>query len=172
MFFFGKKAVEAKLVGPNLVAAFHNAHPPLIWNFDLVRNHSFTIAMQGEEGDWELGITSPKGEFYPIAHFASRDDAEEAMARIQTLLMKSRRPKWIGWLKAIVIIIVVGLLLLGLASYLITRMATSMGMGGIGGGMGSAAMGGMMPQLAAPAAPAPTPMGVPLPADQVLQAPQ
>ena len=85
-----KKSVTAKLVGPNLVASFPTANPPLIWRFDLERNHSFTLALQGENSDWEFGVTSPKGEFYSIAHFQSREAAEEAFAKTQKALMSKR----------------------------------------------------------------------------------
>lgn len=84
-----KKSVEAKRLDNSLVAAFHRATPPLIWRFDLERNHSFTLALQGDDGEWELGMTSPKGEFHPVAHFNSRDDAEEAFFRVEQVLAKT-----------------------------------------------------------------------------------
>ena len=85
-----QKSVQAKLVGNTLVATFRKSNPNLIWNFDLERNHSFTLALQGEDGDFELGVTSPKGEFYPVARFASREDAEEAFSAVQKILMKHK----------------------------------------------------------------------------------
>src|ERR1700733_6265128 len=88
-----KKAVQAKLVGNTLVAVFRTSNPNLIWKFDLERNHSFTLALQGEEGDLELGVTSSKGEFYPIARFASQEDAEEAFTAVQKILMRRRHGK-------------------------------------------------------------------------------
>src|ERR1700733_1220974 len=94
-----KKAVQAKLVGNTLVAVFRTSNPNLIWKFDLERNHSFTLALQGEEGDLELGVTSSKGEFYPIARFASQEDAEEAFTAVQKILMKGKR----SWLKTLFI---------------------------------------------------------------------
>ena len=83
---FGEKSTEASVTGNSLVATFHKANPPLVWKFDLERNHSFTLALQGEEGDWELGLTSPKGDFYPITHFLTRDDAEEAFRQVNKAL--------------------------------------------------------------------------------------
>ena len=99
-----KHAVDVKLVDHTLVAGFHRANPPLIWKFDLERNHSFTISLQGEDGDWELGLTALKGDFYPIARFVGHDDASEAFQTLQKTLMKKTRylpslPKsWLGWL--------------------------------------------------------------------------
>ncbi len=160
--FFRKKPIETRLVGPNLVAAFHNANPPLVWKFDLDRNHSFTVALQGEDGDWELGITSPKGEFYPVAHFLVRENAEEALASVQKILMKKRCSKVWSVIRFLLILIVVAGLLLVAGGYL---MAT-----------GFSRMGFLMPSLSAgspPAAPsAMIPSGVPVPADQFLQAPR
>lgn len=82
------KKTEAKCNGMMLTAGFHGANPPLIWRFDLERNHSFTLALQGEEGDWELGVTSPKGDFYSVVHFLAREDAEEAFAKIEKILSR------------------------------------------------------------------------------------
>src|SRR5580704_16554799 len=90
MFLKRKKAVDAKRVGSTLVATFHNRDPSLIWTFDLERNHSFTVTLQGEEGDFELGVTSPKGEFYPVARFVTREDANEALQALQRVLMTGR----------------------------------------------------------------------------------
>lgn len=105
MFLSGNKPVEVKLVGNTLVAAFRNSNPNLIWKFDLERNHSFTLALQGEEGDLELGVTSPKGEFYPIARFTTREDAEEAFTAVQRILMRRKFFR----IKTIAIIIILGL---------------------------------------------------------------
>ncbi len=86
---------------PMLTAGFHSASPPLIWRFDLERNHSFTLSLQGEEGEWELGVTGPKGDFYPVGHFVSRDDAEEAFARVEKLLA-CRRAGWPSVVRALI----------------------------------------------------------------------
>ena len=84
-----RKPVEAKRSGNTLIAAFHRANPPLVWRFDLERNHSFTLALQGDEGEWELGLTSPKGDFHPVARFALRDDAEDAFIKVEKILAQS-----------------------------------------------------------------------------------
>jgi len=87
------KKTEAKCNGAMLTVGFHAANPPLIWRFDLERNHSFTLALQGDEGDWELGVTTPKGDFYPVVHFVAREDAEEALLKIEKILSR-RKGTW------------------------------------------------------------------------------
>jgi hypothetical protein len=162
---FGKNPVETKLVGPTLVASFHASQPPMIWKFDLERNHSFAVSLQGDEGDLELGVTSPRGEFYPIAHFVSREDGEAALAAIQKILMKRRSGWFIKTLLGLLIFVAVIIGILLVASHLI------LGIFGSHGGMPIM----RPPSLAAPAAPVqPGVMqnGVPLPADQVLKPPQ
>lgn len=145
-----KKNVEAKRMGSTLVVAFHRANPPLIWRFDLERNHSFTLALQGEEGDWELGVTSPKGEFYTITRFLAREDAEEAFRITQKTLMKKR----CRWLKVFGVILAVLLLVLT-ALYLVGRLS--------GSGLPSESQGSSPVEMQG---------GIPLPADQVLTPPR
>jgi hypothetical protein len=151
MFVNRKKPVEAKRVGSTLVAIFRASKPELIWKFDLERNHSFTLALQGDEGDLELGVTSPKGEFYPIARFAAREDADEAFLAVQKVLMKGKCSraacllKWAGGL----------VLLLLIATFVAALM--------VGRGLG-------VGQVWSSSAPV-IQNGVPLPADQVLQPP-
>ncbi|MBV8061237.1 MAG: hypothetical protein JO253_06905 [Alphaproteobacteria bacterium] len=96
----GKTAVEAKRVGSSLVATFNRAKPPLIWRFDLERHHSFTLSLQGEQGDWELGMTSLKGDFHPIVTFTAREDADEAFAAVAQILAKGATSKR-NWLKSL-----------------------------------------------------------------------
>lgn len=145
-----KKSVQAKLVGTTLVAAFRASNPSLIWKFDLERNHSFTLALQGEDGDFELGVTSAKGEFYAVARFASREDAEEAFVAVQRVLMKR---KW-GWVKCLLIGIV-SVLCVALLIVLFDRYFS----------------GHTLSVIPASGTPGSLPQGVPLPADQVLKPP-
>jgi len=84
------KAVQAKLVGSTMVISFRHSNPSIIWKYDLERNHSFTLNLQGDDGDFELGITSPKGEFTSVARFASREDADEAFSAVQEILMEKK----------------------------------------------------------------------------------
>jgi len=84
------QSTTARRVKTSLVATLPKANPPVIWRFDLERNHSFTLALQGDNHDWDLGVTSAKGDFHPIAHFSLRADAEEAFARISKVLEGNR----------------------------------------------------------------------------------
>ena len=119
MSFTSAKAVTTSRTGASLVATFHRANPPLIWRFDLERNHSFTLALQGEESDWELGVTSPKGEFYPIAHFALREDAEEAFNAVSKSL--ARGPgRWLA-LKILLLIAIVAVCAFVVFGFLVGR---------------------------------------------------
>src|ERR1700722_5446352 len=90
MAFLSKKSVDAKRVGASLVAAFHKANPPLVWRFDLERNHSFSLALQGREGDWQLGLNSPSNDVQVVARFASRPDAEQAFAETEKILAQGK----------------------------------------------------------------------------------
>ncbi|MDX2027454.1 MAG: hypothetical protein SFW62_02330 [Alphaproteobacteria bacterium] len=149
-----KKPVETKRVGATLVAAYHKANPPLIWRFDLERNHSFTLALQGDEGDWELGVTSPKGEFYAIARFLAREDAEEAFGQTHKVLLR-KRLRWLRWTLGITAVVV---------------LVIFMGLYGLGRFVGA---GNRLPTFSSPSS-APTmnmENGIPLPADQVLRPP-
>ena len=150
------KAVTIRRAGTSLVATFHRANPPLIWRFDLERNHSFTLALQGEEGEWELGVTSAKGEFYPIARFASREDADEAFAATSKALMKSPC-RWMV-LKVLGLVVVVIFAVILLFGVLIGRSVMMMA-----GHMLPAGF----PQIEAPVLKS----GVPEPADSLLQPP-
>jgi len=149
-----QKPVQAKLVGSTVVAAFRNSNPSIVWKFDLERNHSFTLALQGEEDDFELGVTSSKGEFYSVARFASREEAEEALLAIQKVLMKkkwSRLRTVLTGAVGLFAIIVVYSFLNNLAGHTVLRKAPV--------------------NTSAPNQPAQIENGVPMPADQVLQPP-
>lgn len=161
MSLFHSSPISAKLVGCNLVASFATANPPLVWRFDLERNHSFTIALQGEAGDWELGITSPKGEFYPVAHFPAREDAEEALQKVQKVLMKKRRSWFWTLLRWVVGLVLVAGILFLVVSYVYMRSMSSAGLNG-------SSLGSVLGTATAPAAITP---GVPLSADDVLMQP-
>jgi hypothetical protein len=168
---FNKKSIKVKLVGTDLVAAFDSAEPALVWKFDLARNHSFTVALQGEEGDWELGVTSPKGDFYPVAHFLAREDAEEALHKIHKVLVKKQRSKYVGCLTLFVGFIVLLLILIFVGGSLIQRVllpiSQTMSLPDMGESFSS-----VSPFTNAPSsAPPEIPNGVPLSADDVLKPP-
>ena len=125
--------IEARLVhrnqSPCLVATFRASAPPLLWQFDLEKNQSFTLGLQGVEGAWDFGVTLPRGEFQPVARFVSREDAEQAREIVRRALMK--RPIEIkAWLKAVVslaalaVVLFIALLLTGQGRS-VPRMATS-----------------------------------------------
>ena len=159
----GTKPVEARRIGSTLVVAFRMSQPRLVWRFDLEKNHSFSLALEGEEGAWELGVNSPKGEFYPVARFAAREDADQAFAAVQRAMMR-KNGNWFGWLlKAIGALALFFVLAAGVAIFFIDRL----GFMSIAHNP-YAAMGMAAPAAAPAAAP---PDGVPLPADQVLRPP-
>jgi hypothetical protein len=106
---FGSTGTRIRRDGDTLTARLPRANPPLLWRFDLQHNHSFTLALRGADGDWELGITSLKGEFYPVARFASRADADEAFFRLQKRLMK-RPPRKLSRIMLFGVGIVLGFL--------------------------------------------------------------
>ncbi len=81
---------EAKCDGTTLTAAFPTASPPLIWRFDLERNHSFTFSQRGGDGKWELGVTSPNGDFCSVAYFTSRAEADDALVKVGHALAHKR----------------------------------------------------------------------------------
>ncbi|MDR3451049.1 MAG: hypothetical protein P4M15_15125 [Alphaproteobacteria bacterium] len=152
------KKTEAKCNGDMLMVGFHGANPPLIWRFDLERNHSFTLALQGDEGEWELGITTPKGDFYPVVHFVAREDAEEAFAKVEKTLAR-RNAGMSGVVKAII----------GLALVALVVFAGVVGFSLYVNAHGNTAL--STPLAGAASAPGAMPEGVPLPADQVLKPP-
>jgi hypothetical protein len=193
---FSEKSTEATVSGNSLIATFHKANPPLVWKFDLERNHSFTVALQGEEGDWELGLTSPKGDFYPITHFLTREDADDAFRCVNKALARHGSP--LGFiLKAAAVIILAGIVFLVIGTLLPPLLGMHKMPAGPGGRaplsmqqlqqmqqqlqqMSKGLPGrGAEPSAATPEAsePAPEPstedmpMGVPVPADQVLRPP-
>lgn len=161
--FASSKSIVAKLVGSNLVASFPNANPPLVWKFDLDRNHSFTVALQGEVGDWEIGVTSPKGEFYPVAHFPAKEDAEEALRKVQKVLMKKKHSKIWMVIRWALVLVLIGLLGFIVMTYFSLRQNTGLGAAGLG--LGGIATGQEL------AAPEPIKPGVPQSADDILQPP-
>lgn len=145
--------------GQILTVGFHNANPPLIWRLDLEQTHTFSMILQGAEGDWDLGMTSPRGEFTPVAHFSAREDAEDAFDEVEAALSAVQRGPLFrffkGVLYACILLIAVGEGI-GLYKYLTelpaaTKIAAP-----------------VVEQKAAPAAPEP---GKPVSADDVLQAP-
>jgi nitrate reductase NapE component len=163
------KKTQARCTQSMLTVGFHAATPPLVWRFDLERNHSFTLSLQGEEGDWELGITSPKGDFYPVVHFAAREDAEEALATVEKTLSRKKgsllgKAFMIVGLLALVIVVVV----VGYGFYAQHQMMNAAMTSTSTPFAASAAP----PSAAPPVAAEPAPDGIPLSADDVLKPPR
>ena len=154
------KPVDVRRTEGALVAAFHRADPPLVWRFDLERNHSFSLALQGEDGDWELGLTSQKGEFYPVARFTTREDAEDAFAGVEKVLAKGRHSALRGALKIAGIVTVAALALATAFTLMVTY--NVMHLASHYPGAETQAQGAAPPAMK---------NGVPLPADQYLRPP-
>jgi hypothetical protein len=168
---FGKK-LDVRRVRSSLVATLSKANPPLIWRFDLDRNHSFTLALQGQDNEWELGVTSPKGEFSPIARFPMREDAEEALAAIGGQLAKGRLSWVIGFLKLLgIFALLLFMAILGWS--ILLRMAQPrLAQMQAPQEQGQEVPPALLPDVApAPSPPPVTKNGIPLPADEVLQPP-
>lgn len=163
---FTNNTLEVKRVGSTLIAGFHKAKPPLIWSFDLERNHSFTLALQGEEGDWELGVTSPKGDFYSVTRFLSREDADEAFARVQKALMTEKRST--SWLVAKIAAAIAGFLVL---MCVLLAVAFAVLQSRVIQSMSAVHAVSPAPMVEAPAHNPEAEPGVPVPADEFLKAP-
>lgn len=162
----GKKPVEAQVNGQSLTVAFRKANPPMIWRFDLERNHSFTLAIQGEEGDWELGVTSPKGDFFAVTRFLDKEAADEAFNNVQKALTR-HKSSWRKWLGRSVIALVL-LIILGIVGFFAMTFYSFNSMTSAATNLGT------MHNLGQQAYPAmqETYDGSPMPADQALQMPE
>ncbi len=104
----------ARMIGQTLIATFRAASPPLIWQYDLEKNHSFSVTVQGEDGKWSLGVVAPQGEFVSVAKFNMRAEADEAFAAVERAMKRPRRlfRPWQGWVRSALLIVL--FLLLGL----------------------------------------------------------
>jgi hypothetical protein len=165
MLLTSKKSVEAKCVGASLVAAFHNAEPPLVWRFDLRQNHSFTLALQGEDGAWVLGLAFPNGDFHTVARFATREDAGKAFAVIEKILAKNKHV-WLDYLLKFfgVVFLIAALVFAGMVvRNLILRSSENPATAGNAAPAASS--------YVSPNRPPEIKSGVPLPADEFLRPP-
>ena len=77
------------MTGTTLVVAFQKSAPPLIWKFDLERNHSFTLALQDKDNEFAVRRQlTQAANFSRRALCSDREAAEEAFAAVQKALMK------------------------------------------------------------------------------------
>jgi hypothetical protein len=169
--FVGMKKAEAKVklirhnTTPCLVATFTASEPPAVWQFDLDKNHSFTLLLKEAEGLWALGFMEPGKSFIPVVRFASLDDAEAAYAAVQKALMKQQRLRrfrlW-RWLFLVIAVLVLFVLSQSISVRFGTR-KDALGTGTTSLQQGSAP---------APLNPGEIQNGVPLSADDVLKAVQ
>lgn len=172
-----QKKTNVRRDGSSLIATFPNANPPLIWRFDLERNHSFTVAMQGQDNEWELGVTSVKGEFHPVARFPMREDAEEAFETVSVSLAEGKG----GWvssgLKFVGMCVLLFVLSAGVAILVqevagqnspVEQPVTATAKASV---EQPSAQDTATPPTPPPTAPAEAPKGVPLSADDVLKPP-
>ena len=81
--------VRARVVEHSLVTSFRSSNPPTVWRMDLEKNHSFAVAIQKKEQDWELGVMSPKGDFTVVARFHERADVDAAMSEVESAMFSN-----------------------------------------------------------------------------------
>jgi len=112
----GKKT-QAIRDGMMLTVGFHTADPPLVWRFDVAGNPTFSLALQARENGWDFGFVAPKTEFSPVAHFAMRAHAEEALIAVERALEDRKIGTLIGK----------GLLFAGAAAVIILLLALTYG---------------------------------------------
>ncbi len=103
-----KPQTRTRTIGSQLVVAFRATTVPLVWQFDLEKNHSFALVIQGRESAWDFGVIDLKGDFHPVARFNDYADAEDALNAMERSLMKRRvhsRWRYLGWVLAIIILV-------------------------------------------------------------------
>lgn len=159
-------ATKVKIVDQALVASFRDSNPPTVWRMDLEKNHSFAVAIQGREGDWELGIMSPRGEFTVVARFVTRGEVDVAFDGIQKALLSAGNTLRRKLLRtAAVTAVIVGVIVLGVAVLQAMPASTpAQTMAASPSALNPSAMNQPAPPPAAPIQ-----SGIPLPADEVLR---
>lgn len=99
MFRFPQSAsVSARLVQRNetpcLLADFKTSNPPLLWQLDLEKLSNHTISLRETNGDWDLGLLLPQGDFTSVAHFDERSDAETAYDAVRRAILQGEPTQW------------------------------------------------------------------------------
>ena len=88
-----KNTARAKLDGQALIAVFDESEPPLAWQFDLEKNHTFTVMLRRNETGWDLGVNVLREPFAPVARFSNSLAAEDALKAVQDALYGSSGDK-------------------------------------------------------------------------------
>lgn len=168
-----KKKIDVRRVHSSLVANFSTAEPPLTWRLDLDRHDNFSLELRKYGETTTLGMLKAGTDFQPVASFPSRDDAEEALARVSKVMATGR----FAWIKRVFIGIALFLILITAFMLLLTVINSRPHIA-----QTTLPNPAMVHSPSSPAAPSGTPtaettpppdpkIGVPLPADEVLKAP-
>ena len=90
MLFLNKKKslVQAKLTSRVLLVSIESADLPLVWQWDVEKNHTYVATLRRCESGWDLGVVLPQQEFAQIAHFENYETAETALTVVRQALMK------------------------------------------------------------------------------------
>jgi hypothetical protein len=109
-----KPEVRAKVVDHTLVATFRTSNPPIVWRMDLEKNHSFAVAIQKRDEDWELGVMSPKGDFTVVARFDDRAAVDQAMSEVEAAMFSNPNSTGIKvWRVSAMTAAMVGIIIIG-----------------------------------------------------------
>ena len=84
--------VKAKVIrwgqAPCLVASFQTCSPAIVWHLDLDKTPNVTLTLRETDGEWELGYMPAQGDFVSVVRFDDREDAEEAYACLEKVLLR------------------------------------------------------------------------------------
>ena len=87
-----KSPVKAKVVRwhtvPCLVVSFQESEPPMLWHLDLEKTPNVTLSLREKEGEWDFGYKPADGDFVSVYCFDDRDDAQQAYASIEKVLLR------------------------------------------------------------------------------------
>jgi len=158
-----RSQVKVNVTGNVLVASFELSEPPTVWQFDLDKNHSFTLSLKRHDAGWDLGIASFGDEFLPIAYFENYDAAEAAIETVKKSIIGRLGHRKLSYKNPIIAAILAMLaLFFGLYSYAVVTYKADI----------NQISTGVTPNPAAVLnnnAPSDTKVGVPVPADELLK---
>lgn len=146
-----------------LLVAFDAATPPVVWQTDLAKSAPFSFQLRGTEAGSDLVLVSD-GNPRTLAHFTTREAAEESLQAVRTALFRQPR-EGSGWIRlAGTSLLIAAVLLVVLALLAQAGKARMERMGIMGATEETASSGpGTGPREVKP--------GVPVSADEVLQSP-